>query len=122
MSFVPKVRRIHNAQELSDVLALARENNDGCSLPTHVVEKNGEIVGCASVALVPVLMLWHHSNKIGPKESIQLKHTYESIMEEKGINSYIILCNKNSPYNQHMKTLGYQPVWETEVFTNNITL
>ena len=86
MSFVPKVRRIHNAQELSDVLALARENNDGCSLPTHVVVKNGEIVGCASIALVPVLMLWHHSDKIGPKESIQLKHTYESIMEEKGIN------------------------------------
>jgi hypothetical protein len=122
MSFVPKVRRIRNVQELSDVLALAREDNDGCSLPTHVIEKNNELVGCASIALVPVLMVWHHTKKIGPKESMQLKNTYDSIMEEKGINSYIILCNKNSPYNQHMKRLGYESVWETEVFTNNITL
>ena len=102
-------------------MALAREDNDGCSLPTHVIEKNNELVGCASIALVPVLMVWHHSKKIGPKESMQLKNTYDSIMEEKGINSYIILCNKNSPYNQHMKRF-YESVWETEVFTNNITL
>jgi hypothetical protein len=70
------------------------EDNDGCSLPTHVVEKNDEIVGCASIALVPVLMMWHHTKKIGPKESMQLKNTYESILEEKGVNQYIILCKQ----------------------------
>jgi hypothetical protein len=122
MSFVPKVRKIKDKEELAKVLQAAKEDNDGCSLPTHVVEKNDEIVGCASIALVPVLMMWHHTKKIGPKESMQLKNTYESILEEKGVNQYIILCNKNSPYNQHMEKFGYESVWETEVFTKNIYL
>jgi len=122
MSFVPKVRRIKDRAELDAVMAASRADNDGCVLPTHLVEKNGKIAGCASIALVPVLMLWHDSKAIGPKESLQLKHIYDALMEEKGQAQYIVLCNKNSPYNKHMKHFGYETVWDTEVFANNMTL
>ena len=122
MSRVPKVQKIKTKEQMDAVLAASQADNDGCVYPSHVVMKNGEIVGSASIAVLPVLMLWHHSEKIGPRESMQLQNTYEAIMEERGVNQYIILCNKNSPYNSHMKAFGYENVWETEVFTKGLNL
>jgi hypothetical protein len=119
MSQVPKVRKIKDQAELDAIMAASKADNDGCLLPTHVVIKNGEIVGCASLAVLPVMMVWNHSTKVGPRDSIQLKHTYDAIMEEKGAKSYAILCNKQSPYNGHMKQLGFKPVWETQIFVND---
>lgn len=117
MSFVPKIRRIKSQEEYALALQLAKEDNDGVMLPTHVVEKNGEIVGAASLNQVPVVMLWHSSTKVGPKDSLILKAAYDALMEERtGGKTYAILCNKNSPYNPAMKSLGFQPVWATEVF------
>lgn len=118
MSFLPKVKKIKDAAERDAVIKAARENNDGIVLPTHLVEKNGEIIGAASLAVVPVLMIWNHSEKATPKDSMILKNVYEAVMEERGITKYIVLCNKNSPYNGSMKSLGYKPVWETEIFEN----
>jgi hypothetical protein len=122
MSLLPKVRKIKDLETMQRVLAAARSDNDGCSYPSHYVEKNGEIVGCASVASVPVLMLWHDSKKIGPKESMQLQNTYETLIEEKGVPGYIIMCNKESPYHGHMQKFGYQPVWETDIFVKELNL
>lgn len=118
MSHIPKVRKIRTKEEIEAVLKAAREDSDGIVLPSHVVEKDGEIVGAASLAVVPVVMVWSHSKKLGPKESIILKHTYDALMEEKGLPKYIVLCNKHSPYNPVMKSLGFKSVWETEIFEN----
>ena len=89
-------------------------------MPTHVVIKNGEIVGAGSLTLAPTVMIWNHSTKIGARDSIQLKHAYDAIMEEKTNGQpYIVLCNKTSSYNAVMKSLGFTPIWETEIFTSN---
>lgn len=120
MSHIPKVRKIRSKDELDAVLAAAKKDSDGIVLPSHLVEKDGEIVGAASLAVVPVLMVWNSRGKIGPKESLILKQTYEALMEERGIQKYIVLCNKNSPYNPVMKSLGYRSVWETEIFENEV--
>lgn len=118
MSHVPRVRKITTKEQLDAILVAAKEDNDGCILPSHYVEKDGEIVGAASLAVVPVLLIWNHSKKVSPRDSIQLKHTYEALMEERGYKKFMILCNKNSPYNAHMKALGYKSVWDTEIFEN----
>lgn len=119
MSHVPKVRKIKDAAEMEKVMAAVKADNDGCILPTHLVEKDGEIVGCASLAVLPVVMMWNSTTKIGPRDSLQLKNTYDALMEEKGKGTYVVLCNKNSPYNAHMKKLGFASVWETEVFVTS---
>lgn len=120
MSHVPLIRRIRSKEEAQLILKCAAEDNDGIGLPTHVVIKNNEIVGAASLNVLSVLMAWNHSKKISPRDSIQIKHAYDAIMEEKtnGL-PYIVLCNKMSPYNGVMKSLGYTPIWETEIFTSN---
>lgn len=117
MSHLPNIRRIANQDELKRVLELARADSDGIEMPTHLVEKNGEIVGAASLNVLPVMMVWHHSQKVGPRDSIILKHTYDALMEERNNGKrYVILCNKQSPYNGAMKALGYTHIWETEIF------
>jgi hypothetical protein len=119
MSHLPSVNRIKNAEELQAVLKAAAEDNHAILLPTHVVRKNGEIVGAASLNVVPVMMIWNHSQKVGARDSIQLKHTYDALMEEiTNGKAYVILCDKDSPYNPMMKSLGYKSFWETEVFTS----
>lgn len=116
MSHLPKVRKINSEAERQAVLAAAKADNDGIVLPTHLVEKNGEIVGAASLCVLPVLMVWSDSKKVGPKDSLILNHTYQAMLNDRGQNTYVILCNKHSPYNAHMKSFGYQSVWETEIF------
>ena len=117
MSHIPSIRKIKDFAEMQKILEIARLDNDGVELPTHVVEKNGEIVGAASLNVLPVLMTWHHSSKVNTRDSIMLKHMYDTLMEERNQGKpFVVLCNKNSPYNPVMKSLGYNPIWETEIF------
>jgi|694.fasta_scaffold127905_3 hypothetical protein len=117
MSYLPSVARIKNREELDAVLKAATEDNHSILLPTHVVRKNGEIVGAASMNAIPVMMIWNHSQRVGARDSIQIKHIHEAVMAEiTNGKAYVILCDKDSPYNPMMKSLGYKPFWETEVF------
>ena len=120
MSMVPSVRRITDPQQAEAILKIAREDNDGVMFPSHVVIKNGEIVGGVSLGVIPFVALWHHSQKTGPKDSLILKSIYDSIMETKGTPQYFIACNAASPYVTHMEQLGYNPVWDTKIFYNKM--
>jgi hypothetical protein len=119
MSPFPSISRIKNAEELQVVLKAAADDNHGILLPTHVAKKNGEIIGAASLNMLPVMMVWSHSQKTKARDSIQLKLTCDALMEEiTNGKPYVILCNKDSPYSPMMKSLGYKPFWETEIFTS----
>lgn len=118
MSLVPIIRQIKTAEEQAAILKVAREDGDGVMFPSHVVVKNGEVVGAVSLGVIPFVALWHHSQKCGPKDSLILKSVYDAVMEQKGTPQYFIACNSKSPYLGHMEQLGYNPIWETNLFYN----
>ena len=116
----PKVRQIVTLEEEASILDAAVSDNDCIKYPTHVVERDGKIVGAASIQRVPLMMVWHHTKNITARDSFHLKLVYDSIMETKGFPRYIIACNEHSPYNSYMKKFGYNPIWKTELFEGGI--
>lgn len=120
MNPFPKFRMILDDDEKARVMAAVRADNDSLIHPSHVLERGGEIVGAASMAVVPLVMVWNRSDRIGPKDSFYLTRIYDAVMEQKGHKNFIMACNKKSPYSPHMKKLGYVPIWETEIFVGGV--
>jgi hypothetical protein len=116
----PKIRLIKSPEESEYAIEQARLDNDCINFPSHVTERNGEIIGAASLNVLPLMLMWNHSKKISARDTLHLKQVYDSIMETKGFSQYIVACNKSSPYSSHMKKLGFKPVWDTELFIGGI--
>lgn len=116
----PKVIKITNPETKGLVANLAKEDNDNMQMPTHAIVKGDEIVGGWNLCEVPMVLLWHHSQKVGAKDSIMLNQIQESMLSEKGVNNAFIACNSNSPYYSHMDHFGFKPVWATNIFYKNL--
>lgn len=116
----PKVIKI-NTPETRDIVAdLAKEDNDAMQMPTHAVIKGDEIVGGWNLCEVPIVLAWHHSEKVTARNSIMLTQIMESMVSQKGYNQHYIACNSHSPYYEHMGQLGFNPVWATNIFYKNL--
>ena len=120
MNPFPIVRAVKTLEQESRVLQAARENNHSMICPTHFVERNGEIIGASSLATVPLVLIWSHTEKLSARDSIHLKMVYDSIMETKGLPRYLVACDETSPYNAHMKRFGFKPFWKTEIFEGGV--
>ena len=116
MNKLPKVIKINDPESRKAVAKLAIEDNDNMQMSTHAIVKGDEIVGGWNLCEAPVFMMWHHSQKVGAKDTLLLQQIQESMLSEKGINQYFVACNSHSPYYNHVERLGYKPVWPTNIF------
>ena len=112
---VPTARKIKSQEELEQVLKAAREDKHNMPTPTHVIEKDGKIVGCWGLGNIPLVSVWHKEGSLGPKESLNLNSTFKSIMDDRGHGVFLIACNEDSPYMPFMEKVGYEPVWKTNL-------
>lgn len=120
MNKIPKVVRINDSKTRQLVSNLARQNNDAMQMPTHAVVKGNDIVGGWNLLEVPMVLLWHHSEKVNARDSLLLNNIQESMLSDKGVNQAYIACNDNSPYLKHMEKFGFEPVWPTNIFFKNL--
>lgn len=116
MGTFPKIRRIKSPEERAAVIAAARADNDALDFPSHVLLRDGEIVGGISAGVVPLVMVWNRTDRIGARESAVLPTFYDALMEERNFGKFLIACNARSPYRPHMDRLGYRHVWDTALF------
>jgi len=112
---LPTARKIKSKEELKKVLAAAREDNHNMPTPTHVIEKDGKIVGCWGLGNIPLVSVWHKEGSLGIRDSLNLNCTTKSIKYDRGHGIFIIACNENSPYMPFMEKVGYEPVWKTNL-------
>lgn len=120
INIFPRVTLIGSKEEEAGVLEAARADSDAICYPTHKVERDGEIIGAASIGRVPLLLLWSHSQKVRVRDSLHLKRIYDSIMETRGAPRYFVACNEHSPYHPHMRSLGFKPIWKTVIFEGGV--
>jgi hypothetical protein len=120
LEFYPKFRQVDSPEEVKRVLEAVKADGDNLILPNWIAERHGEIIGAASIGMVPLVMVWNHSQKMTAKDSMHMKLTYDSVMDAKGHRQFWLACNKHSPYSPHMKQLGYKPIWETEIFVGGV--
>lgn len=81
----------------------------GCS---HVVMRGGQVIGYLSLATVPVLNVWMHSQKAKSRDTMAVANFVENTVAQLGHSSLLLPCNADSPYFKALPSLGYE---ETDI-------
>lgn len=116
----PTLKKIRSDAEADAVIAAARANNDSMIAPTHVVMKDGEIAGAWSVNAIPLVLCWHHTERMKARDSLLMKNTVDAVLDSAGVRQYVTCCRSESPYMEHMEKFGYEPVWPTNLFLRDV--
>ncbi len=75
--------------------------------PTHLIEKEGEIVGYVSAGAVSMLNCWVHSQKVNKFESFRLLTEAEQLMAAQGHRVICLPCAHTSPFRPYIERRGY---------------
>jgi len=108
----PVFRKIRDAAEKEKVIEAAKADNHNFRFPTHVILRDKEIIGAASLGLVPLVLHWSDSKKLHPKDSLFIPRVVDSVMETMGHTAYWVACRQASPYFHCMEKLGYKKTWD----------
>ena len=117
-----EVRKIKTKEEYQYVSKMAQKDGHSVPYPSHALyNKEGDVVGAWSLANAPIVFIWSHTEKLKKIDSMYQNETLNAIMHEKGINDFLITCDKDSPYYKHMDKFGYESLnWETSMFIKNL--
>ena len=116
MNPYPICRRIENEADHKAAGAAMRADGHHLYFPSHLIERGGEVIGAASLGIAPVVMVWNHTQQVSVRDSLHLARVYDSLMDAKGMGTYLIACDKSSPYARYMERVGFKPCWETQIF------
>ena len=95
-------------QEQADEVSNAAQSDDsGIFQPSHMVLKDGEIVGAFSVNM-SVGCWWMHKTKAKPRDSLAAFQSMEAIFADREINEYIMPCHQDSKFYSLMPRGGYE--------------
>ena len=92
--------------------------------PTHLLRKEGEVVGSFSVGS-PTVHLQMDKEKCNWKDSLVMWSILESLMLENNISSYVIACDVTSPFHNLLekrlpKIIGEKNCEEWHLFKRNL--
>lgn len=114
-------RPIRSREEYERLTAAARADGHGALYPTWCMEKDGELVGAASLPWSPTVYCWAHTQKISALESVRALRQCEAAVATHGYSSLIVPCMPNSPFFPVMERLGYQDLGQAHFFHKTIT-
>jgi hypothetical protein len=90
---------------------LAEADNHELIAPTHVFLKDGEIVGCTSIATVALVLPWFHTTQCLARDSVyfinQMENCVANILPASGSGLLCVPVVAASPFQQHIERLGY---------------
>lgn len=93
----------------SDAEALqvaAQEDGHAVLAPTHVLEKDGKIVGFLSVAAIPTVFMWMHTKETNMRDSLCVQNFLDNLVAQHNV-AYMMPCKQDSPFYEHMEKLGF---------------
>lgn len=108
------IQPIREENKLSQVIDAMKKADDGVDSPTHAVLKDNQIVGAFSFNNV-CLQFWLNE-KCNSRDSLLAWICMNAMAQDRGIESYVIPCRKESPYYELMKKLGYRKIENVELF------
>ena len=91
------IKRIETSEELEELYEVCKETNTYPVFPTHIALKNDKIIGCFSIHS-PTVHWWMNPSTVTIRESLPIFQACDTLMSERGYNSYIIPCEPESPF------------------------
>jgi hypothetical protein len=99
--------RLMQAEDRDALAKAAAEDEHVVVAPTHVIEKDGKIVGYASLGMVTVLNTWVHSRHVTARDSVMLLREGEKLLAKTGAKVVCLPVAPNSPFLPFVEKLGY---------------
>ena len=98
---------------LADLSALAAADNHAVLNPTHVMLKDGQIIGYLSLDGLPTVHCWFDSKNKHAADSIKMIDHGQTAFGERGIRDFTVACAEESPFTPHMARLGFERLGTT---------
>lgn len=92
-----EVYPISTKEQLDDLYSVCEETGTYPIFPTHIVVKQGKIIGCFSTHS-PTVHWWMNPETSTKKESLPVFQACDTLMSERGYKEYIIPCEPESPF------------------------
>ncbi len=86
---------------------LAKADDHALILPTHVIERDKNMIGYLSVACIPTVIIWMDSVRANIRDSMAVMNFYENTVADRGGTCVIIPCNEKSPFRPYVEKVGY---------------
>ena len=96
------VHPIDSHEVYREVMEAASTDKSGPYMPTHYVEKGGEIIG-AFCTQSPTVYWWMHSQRASRKDSLLAFQSLDTLMNTLQVSEYVIPCELESPYYKLLK-------------------
>lgn len=96
-------------EDLEALRTSAKADEHAAFRPSHVVTKNGEIIGCLEIATIPMVMFWMHTEKAKARDCVAVKTFYENFTANLGGGQTLVAvpCAEKSPLLPFMEQMGY---------------
>jgi len=101
-----RIRRVTEA-DLPILQKLAAADKHEVVLPSHVVERDHQIIGYLSVGVIPTVIIWLDSDRASIRDSMACMNFYENAISDRGGSHVIVPCNDKSPFRPYIENVGY---------------
>lgn len=114
--------RIRSKEEFDELAKLAKDDRHGLYMPTHVVRKNGTMVGYLSIGNPGAVIVfgWFSTKEMSSRESFHLVNTAEGIVTGPKGNVICFPIPKDSPFHSNMESMGYKNAGEYTFFIKEL--
>lgn len=112
---MPTIRRVKSEADLAAIREAMGDQDTLRVMPTHIIEKDGKVVGHWSVGAVPLVLGWHDKD-LNVRDSISIMEAFKAVMDDRGIQDYLIGLSKDSPYNAYMTKSGFEDFGRTTLY------
>lgn len=102
------------------LLELAREDNHAVIRPTHVMLKDGELIGYASVGGVPLVIFYMNTKKAKATNTFRFERHCEELVRHAGSPLVCAPCSPSSPIYPFMPKLGFVSGGNMDVFIKKL--
>lgn len=100
-----EIRKYNPEKDFNELTTVASSDNHGVYFPTHVIVKDKEIVGYLSLGVLPLVLSWQHTKKMGPLDSVKELGFIEGSLQNAPF--ICVPCDPESPYMKFLPKMGY---------------
>jgi hypothetical protein len=95
-------------EDLEELHKLAQDDAHSVVLPSHIVRKNGQIIGSVSVAQVPMVLVYMNTKRSVAIDSYCVSNFFENFLAAHGNKTVCVPCHVKSSLRPYMESVGYK--------------
>ena len=116
------LRKIKSLAEAPGLREAARFEKHGVLAPSHVVERDGRLVGYASLNRLPLLTGWLSDEEVSQAEGREIIAQLEAEARAAGLTELFFPCTPDCRFLPDMAAMGYHRAGPVTLYLKPLTL